>query len=132
MKEEIFVTYWEGILGCDSGEALVQVAQKSFLSLEMLKARLDGAVSNWSAGRCPCPWQGGWTEISFKVPSNPKHSEDSGKFCSCHIWTVSTCEPVTNSCIVPSELQTVFCIRFKSSDYLHNQLDEPVLSEIQE
>jgi len=29
-------------------------------SLEVFKARLDGALSNlvWSSGRCPCPWRG--------------------------------------------------------------------------
>ena len=27
-------------------------------SLEVLKARLDGALGN--LGECPCPWQGGW------------------------------------------------------------------------
>jgi len=29
-------------------------------SLAVSKARLGGALSNWSSGRCPCPWQGGW------------------------------------------------------------------------
>jgi len=24
--------------------------------------------------RCPCPWQGGWNEMIFKVTSNPNHS----------------------------------------------------------
>ena len=27
----------------------------------------------WSSGRCPCPWQGGWNEMIFKVPSSPSH-----------------------------------------------------------
>ena len=35
-------------------------------SLEVFKARLDGALSN-------PPWQGGWNEMIFKVPSNPNH-----------------------------------------------------------
>jgi len=30
------------------------------IPLEVFKARLDGALSNRSSGRCPCPWQGGW------------------------------------------------------------------------
>ena len=30
--------------------------------------------ASWSGGRCPGPWQGGWNEISFKVPSNPNCS----------------------------------------------------------
>jgi len=42
-------------------------------SLEVFKARLDGALS-WSSGRCPCSWQGGWNQMIFKVPSNPYHS----------------------------------------------------------
>jgi len=36
-------------------------------SLEVFKARLDGALSIWSGGRCPCPWQGGWNQTIFKV-----------------------------------------------------------------
>ena len=38
-------------------------------SLEVLKARLDGALSNLSRGRCPCSWQGGWNS------SSPDHSK---------------------------------------------------------
>ena len=30
--------------------------------------------ATWSSGRCPCPWQEGWTRWSLKVPSNPKQS----------------------------------------------------------
>ena len=29
--------------------------------------------ATWSGGRCPCPWQGGWIQMIFKVPSNPNH-----------------------------------------------------------
>jgi len=29
-------------------------------SLEVFKARLDGALSNLLSGRCPCPWQAEW------------------------------------------------------------------------
>ena len=43
-------------------------------SLEVLKARLDGAGSNWSSGRCPCPWQASWTRAPLQVSSNPNHS----------------------------------------------------------
>jgi len=43
-------------------------------SLEVFKARLHGALSNQISKRCPCPWQGGWTRQSLKVPSNPNHS----------------------------------------------------------
>ena len=30
--------------------------------------------ATWSSGRCPCPWQGRWNWMIFKVPSNPNHS----------------------------------------------------------
>jgi len=43
-------------------------------SLAVLKARLDGALSNLVWWKCPCPWQGGWNQMTFKVPSNPNHS----------------------------------------------------------
>ena len=43
-------------------------------SLEVLKARLDGALGSWTGGGQPCPWQGGWNWVIFKVPSNPCHS----------------------------------------------------------
>jgi len=43
-------------------------------SLAVFKARLDGALSNWSGGRCPCSWQGRWNQMVFKVPSNPNYS----------------------------------------------------------
>ena len=33
-----------------------------------------GLWANWSSGRCPCPWQGGWNEMIFKAPSNPNGS----------------------------------------------------------
>jgi len=28
----------------------------------------------WSKGRCPCSWEGGWKQVTFKVTSNPNHS----------------------------------------------------------
>ena len=33
-----------------------------------------GLWTTWSSGRCPCPWQGGWNMLIFKVPFNPNHS----------------------------------------------------------
>jgi len=33
-----------------------------------------GLWATWAGGRCPCPWQGGWNEMIFKVPFNPNHS----------------------------------------------------------
>lgn len=129
-RGDIWVRYWEGILGCEGGEAIEQVAQRSFASLEVLRARLDGALNNLVCWKVSLSTVGDWNEISFKVL--PKAFYDFAKFCSYHAWTASACEPVADSCIVASKLQTVFCIQFKSSDYLHNQLDEPVLPKIQE
>ncbi|NWW55037.1 WIPF1 protein, partial [Pedionomus torquatus] len=39
-------------------------------SLEVFQARLDEVLRTWSSGRCPCPWQGGWNSMMFKVPSH--------------------------------------------------------------
>lgn len=39
-------------------------------SLEVLKVRLDGILSNLSCGWCPCPWQSGWVS-SLNVSFNP-------------------------------------------------------------
>jgi len=44
------------------------------LSLGVFKARLDGAFSNSSSGRCPCSRQWGLNQMIVKVPSNPYHS----------------------------------------------------------
>ena len=33
-----------------------------------------GLWAAWAGGRCPCPGQGCWNEMIFKVPSNPNHS----------------------------------------------------------
>ena len=33
-----------------------------------------GLWATWSTGNCPCPWQGGWNLMIYKVPSNPNHS----------------------------------------------------------
>ena len=33
-----------------------------------------GLWATWSGGRCPCPWQGGWNQMIFKIPSNRNHS----------------------------------------------------------
>ena len=43
-------------------------------SLAVLKARLDGALSNlvWWKMSLPMAW--GWNQMSFKVPSSPNHS----------------------------------------------------------
>jgi len=41
--------------------------------------------ATWSGGRCPCPWQGGWNTMIFKVPYNPDHPmiplADKGSYC---------------------------------------------------
>lgn len=33
-----------------------------------------GLWATWSGGRRPCPWQRGWNQVIFKVPSSPNHS----------------------------------------------------------
>ena len=33
-----------------------------------------GLGATWSGGRRPCPWQGGWNWVIWKVTSNPNHS----------------------------------------------------------
>ena len=45
-------------------------------SLEVLKARLDGALGNLVWGEVSLPMAGGWNWVGFKVPSNPNHSVD--------------------------------------------------------
>ena len=34
-----------------------------------------GPWAAWSSGRCPCPWQGNWNKMLFKVSSSPNHSK---------------------------------------------------------
>jgi len=45
-------------------------------SLAVLKARLDGALSNlvWWKMSMAWTWQGGWNQMIFKVPSDPYQS----------------------------------------------------------
>lgn len=43
-------------------------------SLEVLKARLDGALGSLVWWDVSLPMAGGWDWVVFKVPSNPKHS----------------------------------------------------------
>lgn len=44
--------YWEGIPGCEGGEALAQGAQRSWgCPGKLFQARLDGAWSNLLCGR---------------------------------------------------------------------------------
>ena len=43
-------------------------------SLEALKARLDGAVSNLVCWEVSLPTAGGWDQMILKVPSNPNRS----------------------------------------------------------
>lgn len=40
---------------------------------EMFNVRLDGALSVWSSGKCPCPRQSSWNYI-FKIPTSSEHS----------------------------------------------------------
>lgn len=41
------------------------------LSLEVLQARMDGALSNVGSGKCLCLLRMGWKEVVFKVPPKP-------------------------------------------------------------
>jgi len=43
-------------------------------SLEVFKARLDGAWSNLGWWKVSLPMAGGWNEMIYNVPSNPNHS----------------------------------------------------------
>jgi len=43
-------------------------------SLAVLKARLDGALSTLGWWKMPLLMAGGWSQVSFKVASNPFHS----------------------------------------------------------
>ena len=46
-------------------------------SLEVFKARLDGALATWSSkwgGWWPCLRLGIWSFMILEVPSNPSHS----------------------------------------------------------
>ena len=43
-------------------------------SLEVFKARLDGALGNLVWWEVSLPMAGGWNWMVFKVPSNPNHS----------------------------------------------------------
>lgn len=61
------------ILHNENGETPEQVAQRTVdaPSLEMFKARLDGALSN-PGEECPCnPLQGGCSQMVLEIPSNP-------------------------------------------------------------
>ena len=44
------------------------------LSLETLKVRLDGALSNLICCRCSCSLQGSWTRWPLRVPSISNNS----------------------------------------------------------
>jgi len=43
-------------------------------SLAVLKARLDGALSNLGWWKMSLLMAGGWNQMIFKVPFNPNHS----------------------------------------------------------
>jgi len=42
--------------------------------VEVSKPGWMGHWVAWAGGGQPCPWQGGWNCMSFKVPSNSTHS----------------------------------------------------------
>ena len=43
-------------------------------SLEVLKARLDGALGNLVWWKVSLPMAESWNRMHFRVPSNPNHS----------------------------------------------------------
>ena len=68
------------VLSYESGEVLEQLPRKAVdaPSLEVLKARLDGALGSlgwYEMGRLVAlPVVGGWSSMILEVPSNPSHS----------------------------------------------------------
>ena len=67
------------------GEALEQVAHRGSVdasSLAAFKARLDGAVSNLVQREVSLHIAGGWNEVIFKHPFQPKPFYDSFSTCS--------------------------------------------------
>lgn len=65
VSPKLWVSRWENCPAMLRGSICVPPPPP----LEVLEARVDGAVSNPGCGRCPCL---GW--VSFKVPSKPNHS----------------------------------------------------------
>jgi len=51
-------------------------------SLEVFKARLDGALSTVVWWKVSLPMAGGWNEIAYKVSSNPNHSDSVNRTAS--------------------------------------------------
>lgn len=63
---------------------------------EDTKQPVSRAALTWSTGRCLCPWQGGWNQRTFKVPSNPKLSmilitQAAGPFPTNSVGPVQSC-----------------------------------------
>lgn len=54
--------------------------------------RLDGLWATWSSGNCPCPWQGPWSKMIFKVICNSNHS----RILSFYLGSVSIAAPRRN------------------------------------
>jgi len=64
------------ILHSEGSEALAQLSRGAVgaPSLEVLKAKLDGAPGSLSCWVAALPTAQGWNWVGFKVPSNPNHS----------------------------------------------------------
>ena len=59
-------------------------------SLEILKARLDGALGSLIRWVAALPMAGGWVWMSFNVPSNPNHSVILWLLCML-VWLAGIC-----------------------------------------
>ena len=66
----------EQIIYSEGGEALDRLPREAVdaPSLEVFKARLDGALGNLVWWEMSLPLASGWVWMIFKVPSNPNHS----------------------------------------------------------
>lgn len=70
VKEQIQIRYQNRISYCKGGEKLAQDAQRSCrFSIPGSVQGLLGWWKVWSGGRYPCPCQGAWNQIIYKVPS---------------------------------------------------------------
>ena len=67
--------------------------------LEVFKARVDGSLT-WSSGRCPCPWQGGWKWMIFRVPPT---QTILGFYVVLLFKSVPACKYLQDECLVTEQ-----------------------------
>lgn len=79
-------------------------------NLAVLKAGLDEALTAWSGGRCPWPWQGRvrtqWSLRSFPSLYNILSVSDISHVCFCHIHTCSSTMQCAEEILVPKPEKT--------------------------